>query len=265
MSKRVLEFNVGDPKTNQQTASKVDSAIHITNINRIEPPAPVPREKRSTSPKRPMKSEEIKDDVQVFNDDDDESVEDIESAKPEPKESTRSVAPKDKTIKDLQVKVAVNRDTSAPVAPTNSERFVVTARNLPVLREEILASMVVKDTLLKIFIDMLTHDDINLLANIMDRSGKIILKAADFNKLLAAILSSNGRQVKPSDIKLRYNEEIVHKWCKVIVSPCKHLVSVSVGDQDLRLHQYEAYNTLTDDFNISADMVYIDPMMGVSA
>lgn len=258
MTKRVLEFNVGDPKTNQQTASKVDSAIHITNINRIEPSMV---SKRSPSPKRPpMKSEELSDGVQVFNDEDSEAVSEVESKQ----ERSVPVPPKDKTVKDLQVKVAVNRDTAPPV-PTNSERFVVTARNLPVLREEILGSMIVKDTLINILTDMLTKDDMHLLANIMDRSGKIILKAGDFNKLLAAILSANGRQVKPSDIKLRYNEEIVHKWCKVIVSPFKHLVSVTVGDQDLRLHQYEAYNTLTNDFNISAEMVYIDGMMGLSA
>lgn len=257
MTKRVLEFNVGDPKTNQQTASKVDSAIHITNINRIEPSQL--QGKRAPSPRRPAK-DEPEDDVQVFNDDESEAVSEVESAK----ETRSAPAPKDKTVKDLQVKVAVNRDTAPPV-PTNSERFVVTARNLPVLREEIQGSMIVKDTLVQILTEMLTHDDMHLLANIMDRSGKIILKAGDFNRLLAAILSANGRQVKPSDIKLRYNEEIVHKWCKVIVSPFKHLVSVSVGDQDLRLHQYEAYNTLVNDFNISAEMVYIDGMMGLSA
>ena len=251
MSKRVLEFNVGDPKTNQQTASKVDSAIHITNINRIEPPVQPARRAPSPAKRPPIKTEEFEDGVQVF-DDGEESVSEVETTK----ERSVPKEPKDKTVKDLQVKVAVNRDI-APPPPTNSERFVVTARNLPVLREEIQNSMLVKDTLIKILTDMLINDDIHLLANILDRSGKVILKATDFTKLLAVILSSNGREVKPSDIKLRYNEEVIAKCFKVTVSPLKHIISVSVGDQDLRLHQYEAYNTLVNDFNVSAECVYI--------
>lgn len=236
MSKRLLEFTCGDPKSNQQTASKVDCQITINNTNQSAP-------KRKVSAQR-SKAEELSDEIQVFNEQDSGDVE-------------SRAAPVDdaEEVKNLHVKIPVNRDV-APV-PSNSDRFYVTARNPPVLREEILGSSVVKDTLIEILTELLIHNDKQLIANIVDRSGKIILKAQDFNKLLAAILSANGKQVKAGDIKLRYNEDIFTSCMKVKVSPFKHIVSVQVGDQDLKLHQYEAYNALTNDFNVSAECVYI--------
>lgn len=237
MTKRVLEFNCGDPKSNQQTASKVDMVVNINNTNQSAPP------KRKISAQK-SKQEELSDDIQVFNENDsgDKDVRDIESTD-------------DAEVKNLHVKVPVNRDV-APV-PSNSDRFYVTARNPPVLREEILNSSVVKDTLIEILSDLLIHNDAQLIANIIDRSGKIILKATDFTRLLSTILSANGKQVKPGDIKLKYNEDIETTCFKVKISPFKHVVSIQVGDQDLKLHQYEAYNALTNDFNISSEMIYI--------
>lgn len=237
MTKRLMEFTCGDPKSNQQTASKVDMVVNIHNTQ-----ASTKNQRKLNAQK--SKAEELSDEIEVYNDDQESG--DVENTR---------AAPKDEEVKNLHVKVPVNRDV-APV-PSNSDRFYVTARNPPVLREEILGSITVKDTLINILTELLIHNDKQLIANIVDRSGKIILKAADFNNLLAAILSANGKQVKPGDVKIRYNEDIFTSCMKVKVSPFKHIVSIQVGDQDLKLHQYEAYNALTNDFNVSAEMVYI--------
>lgn len=241
MAKRVLEFNCGDPKTNQQTASKVDSNINITNINHIVDPSKM----KGYSGRRGLPEDD--DDGAVFNGENE--LEDIES------KQSAGAANGDGTA-NLQVKVAVNRDVT-PQQPTKSERFVVTARNLPVLREEILQSMNAKDTLIGILTNMLAHEDTQLIMNVLDRSGKIILTGTDFSTLVAAVLSSNGTTVKPSDVKLRYNEDIITSCFKSKISPFKHIVAVQVGDQDLRLHQYEAYNTITNDFSVSTETIYV--------
>lgn len=243
MSKRVLEFTCGDPKSNQQTASKVDMVVNINNTNAQQKPAG----KKVTVQR--SKAEDLENEIEIFNNTDVEGVDDS------PKDSSDDTA----EVKNLHIKVPVNRDV-APV-PKNSDRFYVTARNPPVLREEILGSSTVKDCLIGILTEMLIHDDLQLLANICDRSGKIVLKAEDFNNLLAVILSANGNQITPKDIKVRYNEDIITSCFKVKISPFKHIVSIQVGDQDLKLHQYEAYNALTNDFNISAEVVYIPDVL----
>lgn len=249
MTKRVLEFNCGDPKSNQQTASKVDLAININNSNSQPADGGAQTGTRSLGGQRAAtRSGNLAADIQVFNARDSAELEDIEGSDDTPE------------VKNLNVKVPVNRDV-APV-PQNSERFYVTARNPAVMREEIINSSTVKDELIRIFKELLIHNDAQLLANLIDRSGKIILKAADFTKLLAAMLSANGKVVKPGDIKLKYNEDIMTSCFRVKVSPFKHIVNISVGDQDLRIHQYECYNVLTNEFDISAELIYIlDEMM----
>lgn len=245
MTKRVLEFTCGDPKSNQQTASKVDCNITINNTT------PNGSTKSASKPQqRNITVEDGSDDIQVYNNPDQEN--ELEDLSEIDNQNNSGIS---KINSSLKVKIPVNRGIND--APQNSDRYVVTSRNQIVLREELLASNAVKDTLIDILTTLLIHHNRQLLANIIDMSNKVILKASDFSRLVASMLSVGGTEVKPGDIKIRYNEDIETSCRKVIVSPFKRVVNIQVNDQDLKLHQYEVYNVLTNDFRISAETIYM--------
>ena len=233
----MIEFTVGDPKSNQQTASKLDCQIIVNNSN-----GTVQTKKNKSS--SPMRDVSITDDVQVFKGSSEvDEISEVESNSSDLEEA-----------KSLKVKVPLNR--SVEKIQASASRFYVTSRNPAVLREEILQSIPVKDELIKIFSKILCQNDKELIANILDRSGKIIINAEDFANLLAAMLSSSGQEVKPTDIKINYKEEYITSCLKVRISPFKSVISITAGEQDLKIHQFEAYNVLTNDFNVSADTIY---------
>lgn len=240
MSKKVIEFTDSNTKSNQQTASKVDCQIIVNNGV---------KDKRKKSTKEKLSAGERKvsiiDDVQVYKGSSDASeISEVENEEVSTEEETKS----------LKVKVPVNR--SVDMHQSSASRFYVTARNPAVLREEILQSIPVKDELIRIFANILCQNDKILMANLLDRSGKIIINAEDFANLVALMLSSSGQEVKPSDIKINYREEYITSCLKVRISPFKSVVSITIGDQDFKIHQFEAYNVLTNDFNVSADSIY---------
>lgn len=242
MSKKVIEFTVGDPKSNQQTASKLDCQIIVNNSNGGEQHSKLTKSTKSTS----NRDISITDDVQVFEGSENQTDSDV---RPCPHCEHEA-----EDVKSLKVNVAVNRQTEN--LQSSASRFYVTSRNPAVLKEEIMQSIPVKDELIKILTTMLCVKDNELLANLLDRSGKIILNAEDFANLLALILSSSGQEVKPSDIKINYRDEYITSCLKVRVSPFKAIISITAGEQDLKIHQFEAYSVLTNVFNISADTVY---------
>ena len=240
MSKKVIEFTDSNTKSNQQTASKVDCQI-IVNNGVKEKRKKNTREKLTTGERKVS----IIDDVQVYKGSSDASeISEVETEEVSTEEETKS----------LKVKVPVNR--SVDIQQSSASRFYVTSRNPAVLREEILQSIPVKDELIRILTNILCQNDKILMANLLDRSGKIIINAEDFAKLVALMLSSSGQEVKTTDIKINYREEFITSCLKVRISPFKSVVSITAGDQDLKIHQFEAYNVLTNDFNISADNIY---------
>lgn len=239
MSKKVIEFSVGDPKTNQQTASKLDCQIIVNNSNGLGGETPRPKLTKSTKTAS-NRDVSINDDVQVFKSTDESAEDELHSISEEPK--------------SLKVTVPVNRQLED--LPSSTSRFYVTSRNPAVLREEILQSIPVKDELIRILTEMVTHRDGELIANILDRRGKIILNAEDLASLIALVLSSSGQEVSKSDIKIDYRDEYITSCLKLRVSPFKSVNYITVGEQDLKIHQFEAYNVITNVFNISADIVY---------
>lgn len=124
-------------------------------------------------------------------------------------------------------------------------------------REEVLNNIEVKDTLLNILTKMLTENDHQLIANILDQSGKIILSSNDFTLLVSKILSIKGEIVRQHEIKINYKEDVTTSCFKRIISPFKYIISVTYKDKDLHMDELEVYNTLLYDFNISTKRVYI--------
>ena len=135
MSKKVIEFTVGDPKTNQQTASKLDCQIIVNNNSAT--PGDSSRTKLTKSTKSSSNRDvSITDDVQVFKSSDGTDV------------SERCHCEHDEEeVRSLKVNVAVNKQTEN--LPSSASRFYVTSRNPAVLKEEILQSIPVKDELIR--------------------------------------------------------------------------------------------------------------------
>lgn len=255
-SKKVIEFTVGDPKSNQQTASKLDCQIIVNNNNAKSGSKNQAQHKSDTNK---FAHSTVIDGVHVYQDDDENNAcRDVEMASED--DVTTDTEVNDQvnsginTVNNLMVKIPVNVSQDRDIGLTS--RFYVTARSAPVLKEEILRSMDVKNTLIHILTNLLCNNDHALLANILDKTGRIVLGAEDFASLVAVMLSANGQKVSMNDIKINYRDEFITTCLKVKLLPFKTILNVQVGEQDLRIHQYEVWNCLNNDFNVSTETIY---------
>lgn len=238
MSKRLIEFNCGDPKSNQQTASKVDCQITINN-SQIS--------KKGKPKKQTTREVKIVDGVEVF---DSELSEDTE---------TQPVVEKSSHNEEFNTKVNVPIKATLRSIPASTERFVMVSRQPIVTSEEIDNNIEFHKKRAEILTNALCLNDKKLSANLIDRSGKVIISAQEFCELVAIMLSNEESQVNPSDINLTLQEEIISSCLKVNVSPFKRIASIKINNQDFHNVQNEAYNTLTDTYKISVDTVYVVP------
>lgn len=226
---KTIEFSVGDSKSNQQTASKVDCSIVINNHNR----------KDSKS-------------------DDSSLCEIVENAEESPLQNTQP------DIRARNVNKTSGLQINVPLAQSRlveqqhyANRYLVTSRVASILREEILQSHEVKNKLLEIFQTMLINNNKQLLANILDQSNHIILDGNSLAELIITILNLGGENAfETSDVKITYNENVLSSCFKIQISPFKRILKIMVGDQDLELHQHEVYTTIINDFKVSLDTVY---------
>lgn len=226
---KTIEFSVGDSKSNQQTASKVDCSIVINNHNR----------KDSKS-------------------DDSSLCEIVENAEESPLQNTQSDIHARNVNKTSGLQINVPLVQSRLVEQQYyANRYLVTSRVASILREEILQSHEVKNKLLEIFQTMLINNNKQLLANILDQSNHIILDGNSLAELIITILNLGGENAfETSDVKITYNENVLSSCFKIQISPFKRILKIMVGDQDLELHQHEVYTTIINDFKISLDTVY---------
>lgn len=226
---KTIEFSVGDSKSNQQTASKVDCSIVINNHNR----------KDSKS-------------------DDSSLCEIVENAEESQLQNTQP------DIRARNVNKTSGLQINVPLAQSRlveqqhyANRYLVTSRVASILREEILQSHEVKNKLLEIFQTMLINNNKQLLANILDQSNHIILDGNSLAELIITILNLGGENAfETSDVKITYNENVLSSCFKIQISPFKRILKIMVGDQDLELHQHEVYTTIINDFKVSLDTVY---------
>ena len=233
---KTIEFSVGDSKSNQQTASKVDCSIIINNHNRKE-----------------SKS----DDSSLC-----EIVENVEESK-SPSQNTQPETHASRNISS-NINKTSGLQINVPLAQSRlveqqhyANRYLVTSRVASILREEILQSHEVKNKLLEIFQTMLINNNKQLLANILDQSNHIILDGNSLAELIITILNLGGENAfETSDVKITYNENVLSSCFKIQISPFKRILKIMVGDQDLELHQHEVYTTIINDFKISLDTVY---------
>ena len=104
----------------------------------------------------------------------------------------------------------------------------------------------------EILTQTLISDDIKLLTNLIDDSGKIILSGSDLCELISLMLN-----VAVNDIAINYKENFVTECLKVKILPYKHISNIKIKNKDFKNFQNEAYNILTDVYKISLRTVYI--------
>ena len=186
---KTIEFSVGDSKSNQQTASKVDCSIVINNHNRKE-----------------SKS------------DDSSLCEIVENVEESPLQNTQP-----ETHVSRNVNKTSGLQINVPLAQSRlveqqhyANRYLVTSRVASILREEILQSHEVKNKLLEIFQTMLINNNKQLLANILDQSNHIILDGNSLAELIITILNLGGENAfETSDVKITYNENVLSSCFKI--------------------------------------------------
>ena len=229
---RLIEFNVGDPKSNQQTASKIDCSITINNVS-----DKYYRNNNSTN----FKGNE--EDELTFT----------------PK--ARGVEINGiETFEESPIEVKTNvKNNSVENNNTNKSqsRYVVTSRQTVVTSDEIDVNIDFIKKLLKILTDMFINDDKKLLSNVLDQTNKIILTGSDLCELISSLLSSSN-VIKPTDVCLTYKDNIINSCFRTKIIPFKDITSIKINNQDFQTVQNEAYNTLTDVYNISLNRVYIN-------
>lgn len=254
MSKRLIEFNCGDPKSNQQTASKVDCQITInnTNTNPNTSPEQSPR-RRSKNLTRDVK---LAGGVEVFNSEDN-LTDDVETQSGDRSSITMS-------DKDFDTKVNVPVNVRKRSLPTSAERFVMVSRQPVITTEEIENNIEFHKKRAEILTNALCMDDKKLLANLIDGSGKVIISAQDFCELVSIMLSNDDYQLNASDISITFQEELITSCFKVHVTPYKRITAIKINNQDFHNAQNEAYNALSDKYKISVEQVYVVPFSSVN-
>lgn len=229
---RLIEFNVGDPKSNQQTASKIDCSITINNVsdkyyrNNED-------DELTFTPKADVKTRGVE-------------INGIETFEESPIEVKTNV--KNNSNDSAAVKVKENKSQS---------RYVVTSRQTVVTSDEIDVNIDFIKKLLKILTDMLINDDKKLLSNVLDQTNKIILTGSDLCELISTLLSTSNN-IKPTDVCLTYKDNIINSCFRTKIIPFKDITSIKINNQDFQTVQNEAYNVLTDVYNISLNRVYIN-------
>ena len=246
MSKRLIEFNCGDPKSNQQTASKVDCQITINN-SQISRKDPDKKRKQSQTSQR---------DISISN----SGIEIFDSDVIDDAETTQVNAEQE----EFNTKVNIPVKPKVRSIPSSTERFVMVSRQPIVTSEEIENNLEFHKRRAEILTSALCLDDKKLLVNLLDKSGKVIISGQEFCELVALMLSNEQNQLNPSDVNLTLQETYLTSCLKVEVSPFKKVVSIKINNQDFHNAQNEAYNMLTDTYKISTDTVYVVPFSAVT-
>ena len=103
--------------------------------------------------------------------------------------------------------------------------------------------------LAKILSDILKTNNPKLIANVIDRSGKVIVEAPDLVRLVAV-----KTHVDVGEINLRYTDE-EESGCLAKATRIKEISDIKIRNVSFNLAFNAEYNILKDDYNISLNKV----------
>lgn len=240
-AKRVVELTCGDPKTNQQTASKAACNINISNVVKGG-------EKPSVT---------IKDETDYFDETVTHSTEQAQT-----KRSARDL-PVTGSVSSLYVSRQILPEEIQ--TPKTTEGFIQTASRLTITEAEIVSSIAIKDLVLKAFSNLLTNNDTALVSNLAVAANaadrKVVLLFEDLRDIIAGVVRLVEPEFKSEDVKIKVAINDIEIGCcgaktKTFVNPINEIVSINIGSQDLKIHQYDAYHAIEDKLGISLQFVY---------
>ena len=102
--------------------------------------------------------------------------------------------------------------------------------------------------------DVLKDNNPKLIINVIDSSGKIIIRGEDLIKLIAI-----KTKKRDQDINLRYKDN--EPGCLTKISPIKLIEDIKINNESFNLRYNAEYNILKDDYNISLEKVIINPII----
>lgn len=253
MSKRIVELNCGDPKTNQQTASKVECVINVNN--------------QIKQPPKLRSSVTVEDATDCFDTSSEQSKPHVTVVK-----NSKSVNGDAHRLRDIpatgsvsSLYVARTIQSDEPPKPTTAEGYIQTASRPTITEVEIMSSSAVKDVVLQAFNNLLTTNDTALMAQLMAAKKlderRVVLMLPDLKLLIGTVVRLVDPEFKDEDIHIRTIVNDVDVGCcgaspKTLVNPFNEINSISIGNQDLKIHQFEAFNTIEQKLNVSLLYVY---------
>lgn len=224
-NKKVFDFVVGDPKSNQQTASNASCNVTINNIS--------PNGSKSSS----------EETLPPLNLDYKEDSSEIDS-RTVPSEPIVSIPVRQEPL---------SRQVS-------TQRYLTTSPMAEITPEEIRAKISFFKKLHEIENSIIVSDNKLPPAQQRDEYGCAIISANDLAELIATMLSNDVQKVEPGDIVLKLQEIIIKEGgclCgKPIIDPRKEILAIKISGRDFGTVYNEAYNMLSSEFKISTCKVY---------
>ena len=165
------------------------------------------------------------------------------------------------------VSVVVNADTQSGAQQNSSQKVNFTADPQQVIYPDPIPSLLPQEAnvelpqgfqneldfyklLASILSDVLKDNNPKLIVNVIDTSGKIIIRGEDLIRLIAIKTNVNVK-----DVNLRYCDE--EPGCLTKISPIKIIEDIKINNESFSLRYNAEYNILKDDFNISLRKVII--------
>lgn len=204
---------------------------------------------------------EIVDEIEIFESEESEKLHERDKVIKNRGVKSSSKKSSEKKSKDKEKKIAergVKTLKSRTVRKTLAERSAAASILPAVTSRDIEANTEFHRKHAEILTNIVCADNKQLLSNLFDSSGKVIVSAQDFCELVALMISNDNTKVNPSDIILTLREDFISSCLKIKISPYKKIVSIRINNQDLQDAQKEAYNMLTNTYKISTETVYDD-------
>ena len=211
--------------------------------------------------KSPTREIEIVDEIEIFESEESEKLHERDKVIKTRGVKSSSKKSSEKKSKDKEKKIAergVKTLKSRTVRKTLAERSAAASILPAVTSRDIEANTEFHRKHAEILTNIVCADNKQLLSNLFDSSGKVIVSAQDFCELVALMISNDNTKVNPSDIILTLREDFISSCLKIKISPYKKIVSIRINNQDLQDAQKEAYNMLTNTYKISTETVYDD-------
>ena len=158
------------------------------------------------------------------------------------KEFTPSLMNKDDSSISAKCSVVINNNSNLPTNESSNNNF--TTRNVEYPNVSEIPNPELSDHLAVCFSKILKSNNPDLIANVIDSSGKVIIGIKGLAKAISLITHKDY-----DDVRISYVENDVS--CCSKINPIHTIAKIKIGTQDFNLNWNNEYNILEDKYNIS--------------